>query len=101
MGMIITPMRIEAFSRFSPVIMLKFMTIQGAMITMPMNPRTTEGKNPSISMTGFRISLRVAGQTSERKTARARLTGREITDAIRVTETDPAISGSIPNSGGS
>ena len=100
-GTIMIPIRAEALSRFSPVIMSNLATIHGAMMTIPIKPRTTEGKKPRISMTGFSISLSVEGHTSERNTARARLMGREITEAARVTESEPMIRGSMPNSGGS
>jgi len=69
-------------------------------MTIPKKPRTTEGRNPKISRVGFNMFLNVLGHTSDKNKDTKMLIGRAMREDKRVTAKEPAIKGSMPNSGG-
>ena len=75
--------------------------IHGAIIIIPMKPRTIDGRKPSISKRTLKHWRTLRGAISAEKIASAMETGIAITLERRVAASVPAIRATIPSAGGS
>lgn len=100
-GITMMPSSREALNRFSPESSSNRCCKKGARTIIPMNPSTTEGKKPRISIIGLKNSLSIGGHTSDKNTASANEMGRAKRAAKSVADSDPTMRASMPNLGGS
>ncbi|GLI32824.1 hypothetical protein DAMNIGENAA_02570 [Desulforhabdus amnigena] len=90
----------EALNRFKPVARLNVLCKNGATITIPKKPITTEGNAARSSTTGLAISRNLTDAISARYSAVIIPKGIEIRAERKVTAKDATRRGRIPKSGG-